>query len=258
MLERGARAPNCFSGYERGDKTCDGVPTLKVAPCLFRDRCLAARMAREDGLLPEHKLVRSGHIVVDGLGALLIDVAFKYQIRDGLALRRSQGAPRLSLQTFTRAPSEHHARQRAKLDRLVGRYFRRISTLGQVDLYEVRREAEQCSLFIDDFEGSNGYTKLGFRAHGLKYITVTRIWKRQYRSAKVIVDLPWPESVLRRDLSKSVMETVRFMLPPRHSALMSRVANVGRIAADALAEMLAEDIRAGRFLGNKQTLKDRA
>lgn len=257
MLERGTPAPDCFGNYERNDRACDGRLVLREAPCVFRDRCVGARLAREDGLLPEQDLVRSGRIAVNDLGAVVLDSIFKYQVRDGVALKRAPGPPRLLVASFLKAPSEKHARKRQALDRMVGRYFRRIALGAGVDLFGVRRECEHDSLYIDDFEGLYGYTRLGYCISGGVYRAVTRVWKRQYEAVKLTLDLPWTESVLVRDLSTEVMATLRVVNPPKSSALATRVANVGRIALDALSEMLAEDIRAGRFRGKRQDIKDR-
>lgn len=225
---------------------------------MFRDRCLAARMAAEDLLIPAHALARRGHIIIDGLGAVVAETLLKYQIRDGQALKRFETRRRVSMDRLGRAPSEAHARSRAALDRLVAYYFRRVANLGGVELFPLRRVAEPRSLYIDDFEPAYGYTTLGFRIHGATYKGVTRIWKRQYRSRRLIIDLPWERTMVERELGGKVVENLLFLRPSKQSAFRTRVANVGRIAADALAESLGRGIRAGLFDQPRSNLKEKA
>lgn len=211
---------------------------------MFRDRCLALKMACEDAAREPSDFVVDGR-VMSAETQSAVDVAlFKYEIRRGVAHRRFHKATK----TFQDKPlSESFARSRQALDRLVSWYFRRIAKVGGVEFSKTRRSAEHRGLFVADFEQTAGYTTLCFELMGTKPRKVTRIWKRKYRPRKLIVDVALTQIQLKRGLPRRIWKKLRFANPRKESAFPARISNVDYAIAESLAKLVGSYIRRGFF-----------
>jgi hypothetical protein len=201
-------------------------------------------MVCEDDARAPDEFVEDGRVTSPQLDSLVVDALFKYEIRNGVPHRRFQK----TTQVFTdKPPSEDFARARQALERMVTRYFRRIAKIGEVELVKERRLADPRTLYIQDLEPDYGYTTLGFKILGLRYRKVTRIWKRKYKTRRLIVDVSLTLEQLERGLPEKIWKRLRFEKPKKGHAYPARISNFDYAIAEPLSELLGDYLRRGFY-----------